>query len=159
RDTLYRCPAERRRWDWHYLRRLCQLEVKKLEGHRTNVASLAYSPDGGSVVTGDKGGTVIIWDAESGKDRGRWQAPTGPVTSLCFLEGGRVVSAGQDFNVRIWDTFRGQELLKPLLGAGNFVAASRSGNRLAIIWDFHELAVWERQDQGGALGYRKRAPL
>src|SRR5262249_2407486 len=131
--TLDRCPAERRRWEWHYLRRLCRLEVKKLEGHRTNVATLAYSPDGGSVATGDQGGTIIVWDAESGQERWHRQAHAGPVTSLCFLDGGRVVSAGQDFHVRVWNASQGQELLKSPPGAGNQVAASRSGNRLAVL--------------------------
>jgi len=42
-------------------------EVKKLEGHANTVRSVAFSPDGGKIITTD-GECARIWDAASGKE-------------------------------------------------------------------------------------------
>ena len=41
------CPADRRGWEWHFLKQLCHTELFTLQGHTEGwVWSVAYSPDG-----------------------------------------------------------------------------------------------------------------
>ena len=44
---------------------------KLLEGHKAAVVSAAWSKEGKLIVTGDADGTVIIWDAETFKEKAR----------------------------------------------------------------------------------------
>ena len=50
-DLLHGCPPARRGWEWHYVKRLCNLERLSLEAGESTSA-LAFSPDGTWVVSG-----------------------------------------------------------------------------------------------------------
>ena len=69
---LEMCPPSRRRWEWHYLKRLCHRELMTLPGHL-----LAYSPDGARLATsvndsaGD-GEVITLWDTQTGKELARF---------------------------------------------------------------------------------------
>src|SRR5262249_40249505 len=73
-ELLRACPAELRRWEWHYLYRLCHGELRTLRGHRGWVHVVRFSPDGLLLASGgtsnprgDPGqGEVKLWDAASG---------------------------------------------------------------------------------------------
>src|SRR5205823_6302040 len=45
RLALRQSPAEHRRWEWHYLRRLCDGNLWNLAGHQGPIWSVACSPD------------------------------------------------------------------------------------------------------------------
>ena len=55
------CPSSRAIWLWDLA---TGQEVARLEGHTNYVFSLAFSPDGRSLVSGSGDGTVRIWDTE-----------------------------------------------------------------------------------------------
>jgi eukaryotic-like serine/threonine-protein kinase len=179
RELLDDCPAERRDWEWYYLRRLCHLEDGVLTGHPAQVVRVAYSPDGESMATADMSGTIILWDVARGTQR-RWQGHTLPVTSLCFIGEGRdlkLVTAGADFHVKVWQLPDGGELgdrgaveisvswqlpdggeLPSPPGNGQLVTASRSGDRLATLHDHCKVVVWERtRSPDGKLRYQEKA--
>ena len=52
-----------RGFEWHYLFRLCHPDALNLVGHTPPVTSVAFSPDGGRLVTGSQDKTVKIWDS------------------------------------------------------------------------------------------------
>ena len=41
------------------------------QGHLNWVLAIAWSPDGSSLVSGDKAGQLICWDPQSGQQRGK----------------------------------------------------------------------------------------
>jgi hypothetical protein len=45
-EQLDECPAEHRRWEWHYLKRLCHAEQLTLRGYAAPVRTVEFSPDG-----------------------------------------------------------------------------------------------------------------
>ena len=61
--------------------------------NRDKVWSVAFSPDGRSVVTGSEDGMAVIWDAESGK-RLRTLKNDDRVWSVAFSPDGRSVDTG-----------------------------------------------------------------
>ncbi|HZQ31755.1 MAG TPA: TIR domain-containing protein [Mycobacterium sp.] len=95
----------------------------------------AFSPDDGRFVTGDDGGTVLVWDANTGDQIGApLKGHHSTVFGVAFSpDGRRVVSGGYDKTVRIWDVETGRELGAPLTGhtsAVKTVAFSADGRRV-----------------------------
>ncbi len=74
-----------------------------LEGHKGTVWSLAVSPDGKVLATGDVG-TVRLWDVETLKGFAVLEGHTGQVRGLAFSGDGRTLaSGGSDRTVKVWD--------------------------------------------------------
>ncbi|MBY0228471.1 MAG: hypothetical protein K2W96_04235 [Gemmataceae bacterium] len=56
----------------------------------------------GWIAGGDGEGVIRLWDAATGKARGRLKGHVGPVLSLAFLPDGRLASGGMDRTMRLW---------------------------------------------------------
>lgn len=77
------------------------------------VSTIAFSPDGSQLVTGDRAGVVRIWNPEAMKKKLTfindvprfWQAQQGRIYTIRFSpDGRRVLSAGEGGVLRIWET-------------------------------------------------------
>src|SRR5262249_55545347 len=87
-----------------------------LRGHRAWVYCLAWSPDGGTLVSGCEGRTVgagsreraiIAWDVAAGKARRRLLGHHGTVNAVGFAADGRTLaSASSDTTVLLWEATR-----------------------------------------------------
>lgn len=76
------------------------------------VASVAFSPDGSRIVSGDTDHLVKVWDVDSGKLIRTFTGHSGTVTSVAFDEKvERIVSGGTDKSVKIWNAASGQQLI------------------------------------------------
>lgn len=76
-----------------------------VKGHTGRVTSLAFSPDGATLVTGSWDQTVRLWDAATGAERMTLAWPVGKVTALAFApDGSRIAAGGDGGAVVVWDT-------------------------------------------------------
>jgi WD40 repeat protein/serine/threonine protein kinase len=137
---------ELRGFEWYYLQRLFQLELRTLRGHGNGVTGVAYSPDGRRLASASVDQTVKVWEAATGKEMLTLKGHTGAVASVAYSPDGRcLASAGWDRTVRVWDAATGQELLK-LQGHTDGVtgvAYSPDGRCLASAgWD-QTVKVWD----------------
>ena len=69
------------------------------------IASIAFSPDGGRIVSGLSNGTICIWDVETGRlISGPFLGHTKAVTCVAFSPDGRRVASGSyDCIIRVWN--------------------------------------------------------
>jgi WD40 repeat protein len=101
-----------RGFEWYYLQRLCQLELRILRGHGSTVWGVAYSPDGRCLASASWDQTVKVWDAATGKELLPLKGHRDRVWGVAYSpDGRRLASASQDGTVKVWDLTTGQELL------------------------------------------------
>jgi WD40 repeat protein len=85
--------------------------IIKPEGHTDCVNSAVFSPDGKTILTASLDGTVLIWDAATGKELHKLES-----MELRFAmfspDGKTVVTASWSSNARIWNAVTGKELRK-----------------------------------------------
>lgn len=70
-------PGHKRVCQYTFLDAASGAEIRSVTAHRTGVASLALSPDGTRVASGDMSGELRIWDAQSGEGLQRIDPPQG----------------------------------------------------------------------------------
>ncbi len=117
-----------------------------LTGHSGAVTSVAFSPDGSRVVTGDEEGMERVWEAGAGRLLGGpLQVHDGAVFTVAFSgDGRRVASSGADRVTRVW-SIASAEPLGPPIYAGDVldVAFGRDGGRIVVnSWDA-PMQVWD----------------
>ena len=66
-------------------------EIVPLEGHTDAVASLAFSKDGATVLTGSHDKTIRLWSAETGETIRTLEGHTEAVNSAAFSNDGTLV--------------------------------------------------------------------
>jgi len=92
-------------------------------GHRDGIESMAFSPDGRTLVSGSRDRTVDVWDARTGELRRTLAGHGGPVHSVAVSPNGEeIVSGSEDRTIRVWDIHTGA-LRRTLRGAGGAVRA------------------------------------
>src|SRR5260370_42464875 len=52
------CADQHRRWEWRFLKRLCNAELTAFHGHTREVRCVAFSPDGQRLAPANKANTV-----------------------------------------------------------------------------------------------------
>ena len=138
--------------------------LRKLEGAKDGVGSLAFSADGktaGVYGGADKGASIWLYDTATGKQRlkiklplaapdanGNFAVPMAAVTGLTFSPDGRLVVATiEHHTLGIWDTATGKEY-PPFRAPGQkaIQGAVFSPNGRSIAIDLHgedALRLWE----------------
>jgi WD domain, G-beta repeat len=85
--------------------------MRLLTGHRGQVLAVAYAPDGRTLASAGRDGSIRLWDVVAGTERRRLTGHQGRVHLLAFSPDGKVLaSAGQDETTRLWDVATGKEL-------------------------------------------------
>ena len=112
--------------------------------NRSEVTSVAFSPDGRLLVYGSKDNRVRLWDAESGQLLKTFEGHTQPVTSVAFSADSLMLASGsEDQTIRLWDVasqtflriFEGHaDVVKSLAfhPDGKLLASSASGGAIRL---------------------------
>jgi outer membrane protein assembly factor BamD (BamD/ComL family)/uncharacterized protein YjiK len=108
--------------------------------------SVAYSPDGTTLASGSRDGTVIVWDAVTGERLRTLKGHTYGANSVAFSPDGTTLASGANDNtVIVWDVETG-ERLRTLEGHARpveSVAFSPDGTTLASGADDNTVIVWD----------------
>ncbi|CAE6533922.1 unnamed protein product [Rhizoctonia solani] len=125
------------------------VHVGPLEGHPNDVLSVAFSPDGGRLVSASLG-SIRVWNSYNGiRVSGTFKGHMRHINSVSFSpDGARVVSAGHDSTIRVWNAYDGAPLLDPLTDHTDLVLrvafspngdllASASADRTVRLWHSH----------------------
>jgi WD40 repeat protein len=79
------------------------------ERHQQAINGVAFSPDGETCATCGEDRSICLWKTETGELLHRLTAAhRGPVTSVQFASANRLVSAGQDKHLIVWDVEGGR---------------------------------------------------
>jgi HEAT repeat protein/WD40 repeat protein len=89
--------------------------VLTLKGHAAPVQTVAFSPDGKSIASGDSAGIVKISDASNGKELFSLKGQPGLPPSVAYSPDGKLLAyAGGRFDkpgeVKVWETASGNEI-------------------------------------------------
>jgi WD40 repeat protein len=119
--------------------------LRTLKG-QASVFSVAFSPDGRTLVSGNGYNTIKLWDASSGQLLRTLQEHSHTVLSVVFSPDGRTLaSGGDDATIKIWDATSGQ-LLRTLTGHSDSVisvAFSPDGRTLASGSSDNTIKLWD----------------
>ena len=78
-------------------------EVVSLEGHTDWIRSLAFAPDGSTVATCSRDGTVKLWNVNVRAEVTTLKGHRGPVTAVAFApDGNLLATGGADGTIRLW---------------------------------------------------------
>ncbi len=95
--------------------------IKELQIEQST--SLAFSPDGKTVIRGSRDGTVRLVDSSTGRLLQEFTGHTDYISSVAFSPDGNIVLTGSfDKTARLWDTKTGR-LIQVLKGHQSWVAA------------------------------------
>lgn len=93
-----------RRFEWHYLSRLVEVDGLQIDRAEDDVESICHSTDGLHLAAGSRDGMIRIYDASSLAPLAVIESGQERVNDLAFSPDGRAVAtAGQDGTLRIWD--------------------------------------------------------
>lgn len=136
------CPPKRRHWEWYYVKRLCESHLLAFRNHEATVSSVAISPDGKRILSGDTDGDVKLWDAATGRELLTLPPHQGSVFEVTFSEDGTRFATSAADSVRVWDGKNGRVICQ-LSSGSRSVSLSSSGERVAALHQFRTVKVWD----------------
>src|SRR5262249_37640412 len=91
--------ASRLVWVWDPTTRKL---VRRLSGHNSDAMSLAFSPDGRYLASGQRLGTINVWEVGTGKRVAELRASADHPGSLAFAPTDQALYALGDGGLRLW---------------------------------------------------------
>ncbi len=119
-------------------------EIRRLEGrHQSAVLRLAFTPDGGTLVTSAEDGDLIAWDVERGAIRETLTGHDKELYGLALSRDGRTLySAALDGRTMVWDLTGDRRLGRPFTTGEPFVVKDDEFPKgVAVSPDARTLAV------------------
>jgi WD40 repeat protein len=86
-------------------------EIYTLQGHKSLVNSITFSPDGKTLATGSEDKTIKLWDLDTGREIRTLQGHYGHVLSVKFNPDGKTLATGsEDKTIKLWNLDTGEEI-------------------------------------------------
>ena len=122
--------------------------ASKSTRHRSPVTSVAFSPDGTKLASGEINGPVKLWEVSTGRNINTFHGPRGLYRSVAFsADGARLASsiAGGYGTVEFWDVTTGKNIntIAGHLDGVNSIAFSPDGAKLAAGVSGSGVKLWE----------------
>ncbi|GIW87963.1 MAG: hypothetical protein KatS3mg108_2287 [Isosphaeraceae bacterium] len=78
-------------------------EFYDLRGHSAMVTDVAWRPDSNVLASASEDASVRLWEMQNGSAVKNWGAHGGGVESVRFAKDGRIVTAGRDRLIKLWN--------------------------------------------------------
>jgi formylglycine-generating enzyme required for sulfatase activity/Tol biopolymer transport system component len=117
-----------------------------LKGHRDDVRSVTFSPDGKTLASGDDDNLIKLWDPQMGVEKRTLKGHRWDVNSVAFSPDGQTLASGSyDDTIKLWDPQTTNELgtLKGHQENVNAIAFSPDGRMLASGSDDKTIKLWD----------------
>jgi len=118
--------------------------LRTLEDHKDAVSCVAFDPQGATLASGSRDGTVKLWEVQSGKLL-RTLEVRGTSTSVAFDPQGATLASGSYLDSSLWEA-RSGKLLRTLEGdwkSATSVAFDPQGETLACGTSGGTVTLWE----------------
>jgi hypothetical protein len=99
--------------------------IRTFNGHSKSVASVAFSPDYRTALSGGYDSTVILWEVDTGKELKRFEVEPGLRSFAFSPDFGKALTGSENGWVAVWDVKTGKRV-------GRFQAASNAISSLAF---------------------------
>lgn len=119
--------------------------LRRMEGHNNEVLSVAYSPDGQTIVSGAVDGSLILWDMTSALILDQIEVHTDAVNDVAISSDGTIaISASSDTTLKVWNVDTGEvtHTLEGHTQEVGVVAIAPDGTT-AISASRYELILWD----------------
>ena len=116
-----------------------------LEGHKGEINSVAFSPDGNILASGSSDETIRLWDVNTGELLNTFEGHEGKITSVAFSPDGSILASGSnDKTLHVWNANTGEliETLTPHRRTVYCVAFSPDGSILASGGEDDSTHLW-----------------
>ena len=115
-----------------------------------SIISVAFSPDGKTIVSGSDDQTIRLWNAQTGEQIRSLQGHSKVVTSVAFSHDGKfIVSGSEDMTIRLWNVQTGEQI-RSLQGHSDTdyvrsLAFSPDGRTVVSGSDDNTVRLWSTQ--------------
>jgi FOG: WD40 repeat len=108
-------------------------------GHTDIVNSVAFSPNGKTIVSCSKDTTLKLWDTETGREIKTFNGHTHPVIDAIFSPDGKYIYSGsKDGTLKLWDVESGKEIRTSSEHSGSVTSVAFSPDGQNILLSFFD---------------------
>ncbi|KAF3221847.1 hypothetical protein TWF679_007062 [Orbilia oligospora] len=119
------------------------VELQRMEVNHW-VESVAFSPDGTWLASGDRDGTIIVWDAVSGEEIKQLKGHRYSIQTIIFsFDGNRLVSVSKYGEIIHWDVATGEEMKRLEGKDSRMLVFSIDGKQLVTVSFNRTITFWD----------------
>jgi WD40 repeat protein/class 3 adenylate cyclase len=110
-ETLLKCPAEYRHWEWGRLMYLCYEDVLSFPAHAAGPRLIRFSPQSDRLTSLGPDGSLKVWNSTNAALVFSYASTSNPANVFAWRPDGQHLATGMSNHlVRVWDTKTWQEV-------------------------------------------------